>query len=45
MSALGRMELPGLDFYWRQRKDFFQPEFVNWVEELRTREPLAELKI
>jgi hypothetical protein len=24
--------LPGPHFYWRQRKAFFQPEFVQWVE-------------
>ena len=38
-------DLPGMDFYWRQRKDFFQKEFIEWVELLMTRDPLKELKI
>lgn len=35
--------LPGIHFYWRQRKIFFQPEFVAWVEELLAREPLSDM--
>lgn len=34
--------LPGIHSYWRQRKHFFQPEFITWVEELLTREPPKE---
>lgn len=33
-------QLPGVHFYWRQRRGFFQPEFVAWVEELLARKPL-----
>ena len=35
--------LPGMRFYWRQRKAFFQPEFVAWVEELLAQEPLTDM--
>ena len=35
--------LPGTAFYWRQRKAFFQPEFVEWVEELLARRPLTDM--
>jgi hypothetical protein len=35
--------LPGIHFYWRQRKVFFQAEFVAWVEDLLAREPLSEM--
>ena len=35
--------LPGMQFYWRQRKAFFQPEFVEWVEELLARKPLTDM--
>ena len=27
-------QLPGIHLYWRQRKAFFQPEFIAWVERL-----------
>jgi len=35
--------LPGMHQYWRQRKGYFQPEFVEWVEDLLAREPLTEM--
>jgi len=35
--------LPGMQFYWRQRKAFFQPEFVDWVEDLLKRKPLTDM--
>ncbi len=35
--------LRGMRFYWRQRKAFFQPEFVDWVEDLLAREPLTDM--
>lgn len=35
--------LPGMRFYWRQRRAFFQPEFVAWVEQLLARERLTEM--
>ena len=35
--------LPGMALYWQQRKAFFQPEFVAWVEELLAREPLSDM--
>jgi len=37
--------LPGMDFYWRQRKAFFQPEFVDWVEGLTDQEPLTDMDV
>ena len=35
--------LPGIHLYWRQRKGYFQPEFVEWVEGLLAREPLSDM--
>jgi hypothetical protein len=35
--------LPGIHLYWRQRKAYFQPEFVEWVESLLAREPLDDM--
>lgn len=35
--------LPGMHFYWRQRNGYFQPEFVEWVEDLLAREPLTDM--
>ncbi len=35
--------LPGTQLYWRQRKAFFQPEFVDWVEDLLDRESLTDM--
>lgn len=37
--------LPGIDFYWRQRKSFFQPEFVAWTEELLRRESISDMEV
>jgi hypothetical protein len=34
---------PGMHLYWRQRKAYFQPEFVDWVEGLLAREPLSDM--
>jgi hypothetical protein len=34
---------PGMHLYWRQRKAYFQPEFVEWVEGLLAREPLGDM--
>lgn len=36
--------LPGIRFYWQQRKIFFQPEFSEWVEGLLARQPLATMR-
>jgi hypothetical protein len=36
--------LPGIHCYWRQRRAYFQPEFVEWVEGLLAREPLTEME-
>ena len=41
MHAVNRM--PGMHLYWRQRKAYFQPEFVEWVEDLLAREPLGDM--
>lgn len=35
--------MPGLKHYWEQRRSFFQPEFVNWVEGLFDRQPLTDM--
>jgi hypothetical protein len=35
--------LPGMHFYWRQRKVYFQPEFIVWVEGLLARAPLTDM--
>ena len=35
--------MPGLRQYWAQRRSFFQPEFVDWVEDLFEREPLTDM--
>lgn len=35
--------LPGMHFYWRQRKGYFQPEFAGWIEGLLAREPLRDM--
>ena len=35
--------LPGIHLYWRQRKGYFQPEFVEWVEDLLARQPLTDM--
>lgn len=36
-------QLPGMHFYWRQRKGYFQPEFIEWVEDLLARAPLSDM--
>lgn len=35
--------LPGMRMYWRQRKAYFQPEFVAWAEELLAGERITEM--
>jgi len=35
--------LPGMKLYWRQRKAFFQPEFVEWVEDLMLRDGTTDM--
>ena len=35
---------PGIHFYWRERKIFFQPEFAEWVEQLLARQSLSEMQ-
>lgn len=35
--------MEGMAAYWRQRKIFFQPQFIAWVEELLEREPLTDM--
>lgn len=35
--------LNGVNRYWAQRRAFFQPEFINWVEALLAREPLTDM--
>ncbi len=41
MHAVNHM--PGMHLYWRQRKGYFQPEFVEWVEGLLARKPLRDM--
>jgi hypothetical protein len=42
-SIISVNHLPGTAFYWKQRKTFFQPQFVEWVEDLLEREPLTDM--
>jgi hypothetical protein len=35
---------PGIHFYWRERKIFFQPEFAEWVEQLLSRQPVSQMQ-
>ena len=37
-------QLPGIYTYWQQRRAYFQPEFIAWVEGLLQREPLSDLR-
>lgn len=41
MHAINRT--PGMHLYWRQRKAYFQLEFVEWVEGLLDREPISDM--
>jgi hypothetical protein len=36
--------LPGMRLYWKQRRAFFQPEFVTWVESLLRRQSLSDMR-
>jgi hypothetical protein len=36
--------LPGMHLYWKQRRAFFQPEFVTWVESLLLRPSLSDMR-
>lgn len=36
-------QLPGMDLYWRQRKAFFQPEFIAWVERLLAEDSRSDM--
>ena len=36
--------LPGVYLYWKQRKAYFQPEFITWVEDLLQRKPHSDLR-
>ena len=42
---LGIKDLPGFDLYWRQRKDYLHPGFVEYVEKLRTQESKGSVDI
>lgn len=35
--------MPGVQRYWEQRRSFFQPEFVDWVEEQFRRNPVTDM--
>ena len=37
--------LPGMHLYWRQRKSYFQPEFISWIEGLLDQEPLMDMDV
>lgn len=37
--------LPGMHFYWRQRKGYFQSEFAEWVEDLLARASLNDMDV
>lgn len=36
-------DLPGMDRYWRQRKEFFHADFAEYVDELLTQEGIEPL--
>jgi hypothetical protein len=36
--------LPGMHLYWEQRKAFFQPEFVTWVEGLLVQKQRSDIE-
>lgn len=36
--------LPGMHHYWMQRKSFFQPDFVAWVESLLALPHLSDMQ-
>jgi len=38
-------QMPGTHFYWKQRKSYFQPEFVRWIEDLLAQEPLTDMNV
>lgn len=38
-------QLPGVHMYWKQRKSYFQPEFIAWIEDLLAREPLKDMAV
>ena len=42
---LGVKDLPGFKRYWRQRKNYLHPEFVEHVEKLRTRPTIESVDI
>jgi len=44
-AVIGVNHLPGVHFYWRQRRSFFQQEFVLWVEGLLARESLTDMDV
>jgi hypothetical protein len=33
-----------MDLYWQQRRAFFQPRFISWVDRLLRREPIADMR-
>jgi hypothetical protein len=37
--------MPGMRFYWRQRKSYFQPEFIEWVESLLAQDPVLDMDV
>jgi len=36
--------LPGIYLYWKQRRSYFQPEFITWVEGLLQRQPISDMR-
>jgi len=38
-------DLPGMDRYWRQRRDFFHTGFAEYVDDLLTHEAIETLEI
>ncbi len=35
--------LSGAEHYWEQRRTFFQPEFIDWVEGLFAQKPVTDM--
>jgi hypothetical protein len=44
-SILTVNRMPGMRFYWRQRKSYFQPEFIEWVESLLAQDPVLDMDV
>ena len=44
-AVIAVKDLPGFKFYWKQRKDFFNKGYVDWIEGLSRREKMDDLEV